>query len=236
MNNKSSNDWYKHGFATVAICVVLSIAISQLDLFSNFNEAWIDREIRNTGITGALYFFIIGSFVMAIGAPRQLVAFLGGYAFGSALGFLLSTIAAITACMISFFISKLLFRRLILQRFTKQARQVDQFLFRSPTLKTIIIRLFPVGSNFLTNLVAGTTSVRPSAFFLGSGIGYMPQMIVFALLGKGLFIGSEWKIALSIILLLTSSFLSFRLYKNYRIDLINQKQANDSSIHSQTKV
>jgi positive regulator of sigma E activity len=41
-------------------------------------------------------------------------------------------------------------------------------------------------------------------------------MVIFALLGKGLFIGSEWKIAVSIALLLISSFLSVSLYKKNR--------------------
>jgi uncharacterized membrane protein YdjX (TVP38/TMEM64 family) len=89
-------------------------------------------------------------------------------------------------------------------------------LHENSVRKTIIIRLLPLGSNVITNLLAGTTSVKPSAFFIGSAIGYIPQMIIFALLGKGLFIGSGLKITVSIGLLLISSYMSVSLYKKYR--------------------
>jgi uncharacterized membrane protein YdjX (TVP38/TMEM64 family) len=203
--------------------------MSQYELFSGFNEAWIDRDIRNSGWQGALYFAAIGTLMTACGAPRQLLAFLGGYAFGVSLGFVYSTLATVLGCVSAFYVSKLLIRPIIRKKFNKQAVYINHFLSKQATRKTIIIRLLPVGSNVLTNLIAGTSSVKPSAFFIGSAIGYMPQMLVFALLGKGLLIGSEWKIVSSIVLLLISSYLSVNLYKKYRINVTEPTPSNNAA-------
>lgn len=216
MSDKAGFVWYKHGLGTVIVCVVIALTLSYLDFFSSFNQVWIDRDVRNQGLKGAAYFMLVASLLTACGAPRQLIAFLGGYAFGFVTGTILATLATLVGCMLAFFASKLLIRPLIRKKFTRQASRIDTFLHHHPFRKTVIIRLLPVGSNIMTNLLAGTTSVRPSAFFIGSAIGYLPQMIIFALLGKGLFIGSGWKIGMSIALLLISSYMSVSLYKKYR--------------------
>ncbi|WP_250884214.1 VTT domain-containing protein [Glaciecola sp. XM2] len=216
MNNNSDFVWYKHGLGTVAVCMLVAFMMSYLDMFSLFNQAWIDRDIRDNGLLGGVYFILVAGMLTACGAPRQLMAFLGGYAFGFVAGALLSTIATVMGCMLAFFASRLLIRPIIRRKFSRQVVRIDNFLYRNPFRKTMIIRLLPVGSNIMTNLLAGSTAVKPSAFFAGSALGYVPQMVIFALLGKGLFIGSEWKIAVSIALLLISSFLSVSLYKKNR--------------------
>jgi membrane protein implicated in regulation of membrane protease activity len=53
---------------------------------------------------------------------------------------------------------------------------------------------------------------------MSSMIGYLPQMAIFALMGKGVIVLSIWKVVLSIVLFVISSLLSVRLYKQYRAD------------------
>jgi uncharacterized membrane protein YdjX (TVP38/TMEM64 family) len=220
MKTSRSLVWYQHGLGTLLLCLAFGLIISNVGLFDAFNQTWIDRDIRDAGLSGAVYFLSIGALVTACGAPRQIVAFMGGYAFGFSLGALLATLAAILGCVAAFYFSRLFSRNILRsvsrRKFAIQANRVNHFLSQQPTRKTIIIRLLPVGSNIITNLVAGATDVSAKAFFIGSAIGYIPQMLVFALLGKGLLIGSEWKIALSVILLLISSLLSFSIYRKYQ--------------------
>lgn len=213
--NKQSN-WYKQGIGMLCLCIVTGLALSQLDFFSSFNAAWIDRDVRAAGVAGELYFVLAFSLLTALGAPRQMVAFLGGYAFGFAVGLLIGMLATVIGCMLSFFISRVICRRIIRHKFPLKVAKIDAFLANKPMRKTIIIRLLPVGSNLLTNLLAGAVSIRPLSFFTGSAIGYLPQMIIFALLGKGILIDSYWKIILSAGLFFISSFLSFRIYKSYK--------------------
>lgn len=219
MSKERSLKWYKQGLGTVVLCVVIGYVFTYIDIASSFNQTWIDRDIRDSGLKGALYFFSISVLITACGAPRQIVAFLGGYAFGAISGVILATVAALGGCIITFYVSKIVIKPLIRKRFHKQSERVNAFLANEPTQKTIIIRLLPLGSNVLTNLIAGSTNVSPRAFFIGSGIGYMPQMFIFSLLGKGVLIGSEWKIIVSMLLLFVSSYVSFSLYKKHRTSL-----------------
>jgi uncharacterized membrane protein YdjX (TVP38/TMEM64 family) len=209
-------NWYKQGLVSALLCIVVWVLLTNIDMFSSFNETWIDRDIRNNGMQGAIYFMLVGATMTACGAPRQLLAFLGGYSFGAVMGVFLSTLATLLGCVMAFYFSRLIIRPFIKRRFASKLSGIDAFLTQQPTCKTIIIRLLPIGSNVLTNCLAGSTGVKPSAFFIGSLIGYVPQMIVFALLGKGLLIGSEWKIIVSFVMLLVSSYISFSLYKKYK--------------------
>ena len=216
MSSSKREQWYKQGLGIFAFCILIGLALSQLDFFSTFNEAWIDRDVRSAGLLGELYYVVVFSLLTAIGAPRQMVAFLGGYAFGFALGLTLSMLAILMGCMITFFTSRLIFKKFIRRKYSQKVTKIDEFLASKPTRKTIIIRLLPLGSNFFTNLLAGAVSIRPTSFFSGSAIGYLPQMVIFALLGKGLLIDSQWKVMLSIALFFISSYLSFRIYKSYK--------------------
>jgi hypothetical protein len=50
------------------------------------SEEWIDREVRGKGVSGELLFLAVGGFATAVAIPRHVISFLGGYAFGFALG------------------------------------------------------------------------------------------------------------------------------------------------------
>ena len=230
MSKESPLKWYKQGLGTVVLCVAIGFVFTNMDIASNFNQTWIDRDVRDNGLKGALYFFCISVLITACGAPRQVVAFLGGYAFGALSGVILATAATLGGCITTFYLSKIAIKPLIRKKFHKQSERVNAFLAKEPTRKTIIIRLLPLGSNVLTNLIAGSTNVSPRAFFIGSGIGYIPQMFIFSLLGKGMLIGSEWKIIVSVVLFFVSSYLSFLLYKKHKRALEQSTLADSSPI------
>jgi uncharacterized membrane protein YdjX (TVP38/TMEM64 family) len=227
--------WYKQGIATFALCLAIGWTLTNFDFFSSFNQGWIDRDIRENGIQGLLYFLGIATVLTACGFPRQLMAFLGGYAFGFVWGALIATLAAVLGCSLVFYISKYAISPLIVKRFPRQTAAIAGFLDAQPTRKTIIIRLLPIGSNLITNLLAGASRINARAFFIGSAVGYLPQMIVFALLGKGILIGSDWKIAVSVVLLIISSVLSIHLYKRYKRSTVEFSSSDNYEIKYRTK-
>jgi uncharacterized membrane protein YdjX (TVP38/TMEM64 family) len=188
-------------------------------------------HIRNSGVTGMLVFLLIGGGVTLLGAPRQLVAFLGGYAFGFVAGCLLSTLATTISCFRSFSFSRQLGRRFVQKRFARKIQRINQFLEKDPMLKTIVIRLLPLGNNLVTNLEAGVTQVKMQPFILGSFIGYIPQMTVFALMGKGIVVLSAWKIGLSVVLFIISGALILRLYKQYKAARLLNEEETESVVN-----
>jgi len=100
--------------------------------------------------------------------------------------------------------------------FPAKLKRFDNFVQADPLSMTLLIRLLPVGSNLITNLVAGVSSIPKLKFFAGSFIGYLPQALIFALAGDGLTVDSHWRIGSSIALFVLAGLLALPLYRRMR--------------------
>ncbi|GGO69991.1 TVP38/TMEM64 family protein [Bowmanella pacifica] len=153
----------------------------------------------------------------AIGLPRQIPAFIGGYYFGVLSGLLLSTLAVTLGASLTLLTVRLLGNQLatLKQRLTGQ--RLRHFLSQNTFQATIAVRLFPVGNNLAVNLLAGLIRLPVVAFLCGSFIGYLPQMLVFALSGAGLKFNAHLQILLGAALLIISSAIGIWLYRRSRL-------------------
>jgi uncharacterized membrane protein YdjX (TVP38/TMEM64 family) len=204
------------GIVLIASLATIGLLVRASGLDSLLTESWIDTEVRGHGLAGELLFVGVGALVTAVGFPRQVVAFLGGYAFGALLGTVLAVLATVGGCMAAFAYARLLGRDLVAHRYPQRIQRADLFLRDNPLLMAIVVRSMPVGNNLLTTLIAGVTSVRPLPFFVGSAIGYIPQNAAFALAGSGVHIDPVARITLAVVLLVASSALGIYLYRRYR--------------------
>ncbi|MHB0974999.1 MAG: TVP38/TMEM64 family protein [Thiobacillus sp.] len=204
------------GLALIISLALLGYLFKSSDLGSSVNEAWIDARVRGHGVNGALLFLLMGGIFTAIGLPRQIIAFLGGYAFSIGLGTLLGALAALLGCMLSFGYARLFGKGLLRARLGERAGRFDRFIHDHPFSMTVLVRLLPVGNNLLTNLAAGISSIRPMRFLAGTFLGYLPQTLVFALVGSGVQIAPALKLALAIGLFLVSGILGAYLYRHFR--------------------
>ncbi len=202
----------------VLLCglALLGYLFGSSELGSRINETWINAQVRGHGITGALLFMLVGGLLTAIGLPRQVVAFLGGYAFGMVAGALIGAATALIGCILSFSAARLLGRGLLRNRLGARAARFDRFIHDHPFAMTVLVRLLPMGSNLLTSLAAGISSIRPAVFFAASFIGYLPQSLAFALVGSGVQVDPASKLAFGAALLLVSAALGAWLYRRYR--------------------
>lgn len=195
------------------IAVVLAIV-----LFRSPPQEWSYAQrfgdyIESMGAIGVLVFFLITAIATSIGLPRQLFAFAAGFAFGIATGVLLSSFAAIAGCGITFFSSRRWLTARVQSRYPRLVRGLDNLLSNDAFLKILVLRLQPLGTNFITNLCAGVADVPASVFLVSSWLGYLPQMMVFALLGAGVRIGSSAYLIYSLSLLCLSLAIGFWLYQ-----------------------
>lgn len=204
------------GLALILSLALLGYLFKTSDLGNSVNEAWIDARVRGQGAQGALLFLLMGGIFTAIGLPRQVIAFLGGYAFNVALGTVLGALAAFLGCVLSFAYARFFGKGLLRARLGERAGRFDRFIHDHPFSMTVLIRLLPVGSNLLTNLAAGISSIRPVYFFSGTLLGYLPQTLVFALVGSGVHIAPAVKLSLAIGLFLVSGALGAYLYRRFR--------------------
>jgi uncharacterized membrane protein YdjX (TVP38/TMEM64 family) len=204
------------GLIWIVSLVAVGYVIKTTGLGSSIDKAWIDSDILGQGFSGELLFLGVSLLFTAIGLPRQVICFLGGYAFGFIEGTILALLATVLGCVIAFFYARMLGRDFVVSRFPGRVKNIDDFLRDNPLSMTLLIRLLPLGSNLVTNLAAGVSSVRPVPFFQGSAIGYLPQTLVFALVGSGISVDPELRIAISVILFIISGILGVSLYRKNR--------------------
>ena len=145
--------------------------------------------------------------------PRQLLAFVGGYVYGVFAGTAFSLLLALGGCVVAFYCSRYLLGAYVQRRFAPMIRVLNRFIARDVFVKVLILRLQPLGTNLMTNLAAGISNIRPVAFFASSAVGYIPQMLVFALAGSGVRVGSNTQLLLSIVLLAIAVALGWWLYR-----------------------
>jgi len=204
------------GFVVLVSLVAAGFLIKFLQIDAGFNEAWIDSDIKNSGIQGELLFVLIGGALTAIGLPRQGVSFLAGYAFGFVEGTLLGLAATALGCVSAFYYARLLGRDFVKSRFERRIMRIDAFLHDNPFTMTLLIRFLPIGSNLVTNLAAGVSGVSAFAFIFGSAIGYIPQTAIFALLGSGVYVDDKTMLVVGVAGFVLSGVLGVYLYRKYR--------------------
>ncbi len=201
------------GLLFLVSLVAAALLLRELGL--QLDQDWIDREVRGHGWGGGFVFLGAGALAAGVGLPRQIVAFLAGYAFDWWLGTWLALLATSLGCLLSFYYARWFGRALVRARFPKQIRRLDAFLGRHPFGMALLIRLLPVGHNLSTNLIAGVSGVRAAPFLAGSSLGYVPQTLVFALAGSGVHLDPTWRLTLALALFLLSAWLGLRLYRRY---------------------
>ncbi len=204
------------GLALILSLALLGYLFEMTDLGHSINETWINEHVRRHGVQGMLLFLAMGAIFTGIGLPRQIIAFLGGYAFSVMLGTLLGALAALLGGMLTFAYARLFGKGLLRSRLGERAQRFDAFIGQHPFSMTLLIRLLPVGSNVLTNLAAGISSIRPWVFFTGTFLGYLPQTLVFALVGSGVHVAPAMKLGGAIALFIVSGALGAYLYHHHR--------------------
>ncbi|MCC7017532.1 MAG: TVP38/TMEM64 family protein [Rhodospirillales bacterium] len=195
--------------------VAIGAALHYSGLASALDQKWIDAAVRGQGLRGETLFVAAGAAFIALGLPRQVIAFLAGYAFGLAMGSALALLAAVLGCIAAFAYARLLGRELVAARFPARVRRIDDFLAENPLAMTLLIRFLPLGSNMLTNLAAGVSRVPPTPFIAGSALGYVPQTVVFALIGSGVAVDLVFRVGLGAALFAASGALGVYLYRRH---------------------
>ncbi len=181
---------------------------------------WVDRYLRDEGPWGEAVFVLAAAAATAAGVPRQTAAFLGGYGFGAALGGGLALAGQLLGCVLAYGWARLVGRgwaeRRLAGRFGHRLRPLRDALAASPFGATLALRLLPVGNNLALNLLAGMAGLPALSFLAATAIGYLPQTVVFALLGKGVRVEGAWQLGLALVLLLGSVGIGLWLLRRHR--------------------
>jgi uncharacterized membrane protein YdjX (TVP38/TMEM64 family) len=204
------------GLALVAVLLAVAMALEASGIADRFGQEWVDREIRGQGLRGEFLFVVVAAAAMSVGLPRQVPSFFGGYAFGFGLGVALALVATIMGAIASFLYARFLSRRVFGARDGRSLGRIGAFLSRETFRAAILLRLLPVGHNLGTNIAAGVSGVRLLPFLAGSALGYMPQTVIFALMGSGVTVEPTLRVAIGVGLFVASSLIGLHLALKYR--------------------
>ena len=176
--------------------------------------AW-GEELESAGIPGMSLFLLAGMLATSVGLPRQLVAFIAGLAYGIPLGLTLSLVATLAGCLLTANVSRRFLSSWVSGKFPKIIATLNSFVGDDLFLKVLVLRLQPLGTNLMSNVCIGFTKASLPIFLLASAVGYIPQMMVFIMLGAGLRVESQAQLMLSIILLVLSLVLAAIVYRRH---------------------
>lgn len=188
-------------------------ALGAMERAGLFDLAFIDRNVTGQGLSGEALVLALGALATALGLPRQVLAFLAGYAFGLSEGLLIALAATLLGATLAFGAARAVGRSWVSRRIPRRLARFDRFLATHPFNAALIARLMPFGNNLAVNLVAGLSAARLGPFLAGSALGYLPQTAIFALLGSGARVDPVLRTALAVVLFAASVGLGWWLLR-----------------------
>jgi uncharacterized membrane protein YdjX (TVP38/TMEM64 family) len=204
--------------AVLGGAVYVSRAVGLGDMLSD--TQWFNDHVLGSGPLSVVIFLAVSAVFTGVGLPRQLIGFLGGFAFGIVGGTLLSTVGSGLGCAMAAMYGRMGGRDLVERKMGQRVHKVNRFLQHEPFNTALAIRLFPLGSNLIVNLAAGVSSIPLLPFVLGSTLGYIPQNFIFALFGAGMnresTTGVVLSVGMSVALFVVSGWMGIRVYRRYR--------------------
>ena len=197
------------GLLVIVLLVLLAWFVQDV-----LDKGRVDALVGERGVTGMLLFVTVCVLLGSIGLSRQVIAFLGGYAFGFSNGFILSMLAVVGACITTYTLSRGVLQRFLSGRLPARVQRIDRFLHDNTFSMAMLLRLLPLGSNWVINIAAGASSVRVVPFLLGSALGYIPQMVIFSLVGSGTRVSQFWQVAIAMALFVVAAVIGMALYRS----------------------
>ncbi|MBX2878991.1 MAG: VTT domain-containing protein [Granulosicoccus sp.] len=203
---------------TLALIALLAVIVIGVVIFPP--ERWVPAArwgefLQSSGVNGVLLFMLSSVLATSVGLPRQMIAFIAGLAYGTSAGLLMSLISALLGCYLTVWFSHRFLSSWVVNRFPRVIDTLNRLVRRDLFLKVLVLRLQPLGTNLMTNVCIGFTDASRMGFLAASAVGYVPQMLVFALLGSGVRVGSDTQIGVSIGLLCMSLILGAYLVKKH---------------------
>ena len=180
-------------------------------------NGWGRSALDAPASAGPAAFVVAGAFACAVGVPRQMVAYAGGLGYGGLSGMVLAMAAQLFACAADYLWARMVMRQWAMRRVRGRLARLDAQLRRHPFTLTLTLRLLPVGSNLLLNLLAGVSGVAAVPFLLGSATGYVPQTVVFGLLGGGTRVGQGEQLAVAAALFVVAAGWGIWLLRRARV-------------------
>jgi uncharacterized membrane protein YdjX (TVP38/TMEM64 family) len=181
--NNVRNSYKRIGLITffAAICILL-IHLSPLkDYLAEIQE--LQAVVADEGYFAIFIFAGVTIVATFLGVPKLMFYTLAGLLFGFIRGLFVAQLSALLGAYGPFMFSRWVAGEWLLSRLDKY-EQLKKRLQHPTILDVFLCRQLPIWGA-MVSILLGTTKVSHSRFLLGSCIGFLPQGVIFTLLGSG---------------------------------------------------
>ena len=132
-------------------------------------------------------YFCFYVFCAAFSIPgAAILTLVSGFIFGFAIGSLVVSLGSTIGAVFAFLISRFLLKDFIQKKFIKQLNKVNAGLKQNGVFYLLSLRLIPLIPFVLLNVLMGVTSISIKQYTIGSFLGMLPAAFVFVNAGSQL--------------------------------------------------
>ncbi len=174
-------------WAIVIIAALLLIGPHRLiHVYSTIRPGEIRSTVLSFGSLSPVAFIFLNAIRPFTFLPVTPFTIAGGYIFGNFYGLILSIIGTMLSAVLTFFLSRYLFRDSIKRWIKGRYDGVDKGLESSGIFMIAAARVIPIIPFDAVSYIAGISNISFTDYFIGSLIGEFPGAIVLTMLGSNL--------------------------------------------------
>jgi uncharacterized membrane protein YdjX (TVP38/TMEM64 family) len=190
--------WLGRWAAVLGVVVGGLIALSELAVKRNFDEAQIHEFVAQFGPAAPIVYVVVFALAGSLIVPTTVLAVVGATFFGSGFGFLYAMLGSFTAAMLGFTAARTLGRRSVatwLARHEGTIARFDRRLESRGFTTALFMRLLYL-PNGLINVVCGVSSIRGAVYASATALGLLPMMFAVTFMTEGAkqaLLGGDWR-------------------------------------------
>lgn len=176
------------------------------------DREWIRATIQSYGWAAPLVFIGVQiAQVIAAPVPGEATGFIGGYLFGSLLGFIYSSIGLTTGSLINFGIGRFLGERFVRRLIPEEKfKRIDRLVNRQGVIAVFFMFVIPGFPKDYLSLALGLTTLPLKVFAILACIGRMPGTLLLSLQGASLYDQNYALLAIVAVACLVLALLAYR--------------------------
>jgi uncharacterized membrane protein YdjX (TVP38/TMEM64 family) len=176
------------------------------------DREWIRATIQSHGWAAPLVFIGVQiAQVIAAPVPGEATGFIGGYLFGSLLGFIYSSIGLTTGSLINFGIGRFLGERFVRRLIPEEKfKRIDRLVNRQGVIAVFFMFVIPGFPKDYLSLALGLTTLPLKVFAILACIGRMPGTLLLSLQGASLYDQNYALLAIVAVACLVLVLLAYR--------------------------
>ncbi|MFH2028747.1 MAG: TVP38/TMEM64 family protein [Nanoarchaeota archaeon] len=225
------------GIITAILLII--VLIYKFDLAMIFVDAEKTKAfVQGFGIWGpAVLVLLVCIAVVIFIFPSLVLVVASGYLYGPFVATVCCIIGLMIGSCILFYLSKRYGRKFVENHVHKKDLQhFDIFFKKNGTVALFLSRLTPLMPNDMVNLASGLTDISFRDFFIATFVGYIPETIIYTMLGEQLLTGKVNPGLLFLSAIIIIFFIIYLFRHKLRVFLIKEVREFEETVKKEENI